>query len=87
MTFKADKREDFEQFFEQHKRQISGFEGCKQVDLYNDAGNDNCYFTISRWSSEEALENYRHSSFFSEVWPQVKQWFAAKTEAYTLIKK
>jgi heme-degrading monooxygenase HmoA len=41
------------------------------------------YFTVSDWESEKALNAYRDSALFAEIWPTVKPWFSAKAEAWT----
>jgi heme-degrading monooxygenase HmoA len=40
--------------------------------------------TYSIWDSEEALNNYRDSELFGELWPKIKPWFAAKAEAWSV---
>lgn len=84
LTFKPEHRQDFLDFIETKKSNIRGFEGCISVDFLNDIQQPNIFFTYSHWISEESLENYRKSELFQSVWSQVKQWFDAKAEAWSV---
>jgi (4S)-4-hydroxy-5-phosphonooxypentane-2,3-dione isomerase len=86
MTFRPDATDDFIGIFNGLKSRIASFEGCNRVHLYRDAIQQNVFFTISEWDSEEALENYRHSELFEQVWGRAKTYFDAKPEAWTLIE-
>ncbi len=44
-------------------------------------------FTYSHWESEAALETYRHSELFAEVWAATKVLFNAKPEAWSVQRK
>jgi quinol monooxygenase YgiN len=81
MTFREDCIEVFKEFFEARKEQIRNFEGCTHLELWQDRLHLNIFFTYSYWASIDALDNYRHSTFFAETWQQTKQMFAAKPEA------
>ncbi len=84
MTFEASHCANFERVFEERKAQIAAFEGCQGVALKRSADNAPIYFTLSTWESEEALNTYRQSPLFEATWSTVKQWFAAKPEAWSL---
>lgn len=84
MTFREDSRVSFEGIFHITRPGILQFEGCFSVELYQDICNPSAYFTISRWASSDALENYRSSEFFKTTWSKVKVMFMDKTEAWTL---
>lgn len=86
MTFETSETEDFQELFQQNKEKIRGFEGCEFLELYRDKNNKNIFFTYSYWQNEEALENYRGSSLFKEVWSQTRKMFAAKPEAWSVDK-
>ena len=75
---------DFKRFIEGEKREIITFEGCSFLEVLQDINNKNLFFSCSHWESEEALNRYRDSAFFRGNWKQVKQWFAAKAEAWSL---
>jgi autoinducer 2-degrading protein len=84
MNFRPDKVEDFLHVFNQRKHLIAASEGCQGVELLRDIANPDIFFTYSRWNDETALENYRQSPLFNEVWDQVKKWFNDKPEAWSV---
>lgn len=86
MTFEPSETEAFQRLFNQNKEKIRGFEGCNFLELYRDKDRDNIFFTYSYWEDEEALENYRHSALFKEVWSETKKKFSAKPEAWSVDK-
>lgn len=86
MTFEPSKTEEFQELFQRNKEKIRGFKGCEFLELYRDKGDNNIFFTYSYWQDENALENYRVSSLFKEVWSETKQMFAAKPEAWSVDK-
>ncbi|MRT92865.1 putative quinol monooxygenase [Ancylomarina sp. 16SWW S1-10-2] len=75
---------DFKKFTEGEKKDIIAFDGCSFLEILQDINNKNLFFSYSHWESEEALNRYRDSAFFKGNWKQVKQWFAAKAEAWSL---
>jgi len=86
MGFDPDKIETFLLNFEKRKTKIRGFEGCMFLELYRDKNNTNQFFTYSYWTDEAALENYRNSSLFKEVWADTKIFFNQKPEAWSVDK-
>jgi heme-degrading monooxygenase HmoA len=84
LEFEPEKIEDFIDFFEQVKHKVNSFPGCKGMQLLRDKCNGCIVFTYSIWESEAALENYRTSETFSNIWYKIKVWFAEKPEAWTL---
>ncbi len=86
MGFDPDKIETFLQNFEKRKTKIRGFEGCMLLELYRDKNNTNQFFTYSYWTDEAALEKYRESSLFKEVWADTKIYFNQKPEAWSVDK-
>lgn len=86
MHFRADEIESFLEVFEKQKQFIAGFDGCTHVELLQDK-NDKCqFFTYSHWKHENALELYRESDFFRNIWSGVKLKFDRKPEAWSLDK-
>ncbi len=85
MTFQPDAADDFMGIFNGYKDQIEDSEGCNGVKVFRDAGKQNVFFTISEWDSEEALNAYRHSELFEQVWGKAKNYFDAKPEAWSLL--
>ena len=84
MTFKEDNLDEFRQIFDERKERIGSFPGCTKVELLNDK---NIFFTYSVWDGAESLERYRQSEFFQSTWGLVKPLFAAKAEAWSLMKE
>ena len=86
MGFQEDKIEEFLANFEENKAKIRGFEGCKFLELYRGKDNTNQFFTYSYWEDEAALENYRNSELFKNVWANTKVLFNEKPEAWSVDK-
>ncbi len=86
MGFQEDKISEFLENFHQNKSKIRGFEGCEFLELYRDKHNTNRFFTYSYWKDEEALENYRNSELFKNVWANTKILFNEKPEAWSVDK-
>ena len=86
MNFQEEEIHNFEALFEEKKQYIRNFEGCQFLELYQDRENKAIFFTYSYWESDEALQNYRHSELFKEVWATTKIKFAAKPEAWSVNK-
>lgn len=84
MSFAPGKADDFLAVFEASKSLIAGFEGCLHLELHRQADAPNVFFTLSRWRSEDDLENYRRSDVFQQTWARTKVLFDAKPEAWTL---
>lgn len=84
MTFKKDHIEGFQRIFQLSKEAIKNFEGCLYVELCRDTSDENVYFTYSHWASEEALDTYRNSQFFKSTWNEIRTFFSAKAEVYSL---
>ena len=57
--------------------------GCRYLELWQDADNSAIYCTHSRWTDEAALNAYRKSALFGEVWPATKRLFAAPAVAFS----
>jgi len=86
MSFEPSKIEEFLANFETVKQNIRNFEGCQFLELYRDQNKTNIFFTYSYWSSEDDLNNYRHSELFKDVWANTKPKFNAKPEAWSVDK-
>ena len=65
---------------------IRNFEGNEFLELYQDKHDARIFFTYSYWRDEEALEKYRKSALFNEVWTYTKTLFADKPEAWSVNK-
>jgi heme-degrading monooxygenase HmoA len=86
LTFQEDKITDFLNNFNEIKYQIRNFEGNKFLELYQDKQDARVFFTYSYWENELALEKYRKSALFNEVWSYTKTLFAEKPEAWSVNK-
>lgn len=84
MGFREDKIPGFLEFFEQSRDQIRSSPGCLSLDLFRDREHPGVFFTISRWLTPEALEQYRNSEWFHLTWAHTKSGFREKPLAWTL---
>lgn len=87
MTFRAEEVDSFLKLFDERKELIRGFEGCRHLELWQDANASDVYFTYSHWDSEEALNNYRFSELFKDTWASTKALFAEKPQAWSVNQK
>jgi quinol monooxygenase YgiN len=76
----------FLDIFDKNKSEIRAFKGCSFLELYRDKNVPNIFFTYSYWEDEAALENYRTSTLFIEVWSQTKVLFQNKPQAWSVDK-
>jgi hypothetical protein len=74
---------EFLHLFKTYQSQIQNFPGCRSVELL-EGPEKGQFFTLSRWSAESDLENYRTSPLFAEIWPPVKATFSAPARAWTV---
>ncbi len=84
MEFQEDKTQRFLEIFEANKALIRGSYGCIHLELWQDANENNVYYTYSLWNDKEDLEAYRESELFRKVWSQTKKLFSAKPQAYSV---
>lgn len=84
MTFQKSKVQEFLNLFNNSKHQIRNFNGCRHLELMKDYHQDNIFTTYSHWDDGQALENYRKSELFNEVWAETKKLFADKPVAFSL---
>ncbi len=84
LTLKPEFIDAFKQIFEGHNAGIALFDGCLELNAYQDNRQPEIFFTISKWESEAMLDNYRFSDFFKTLWSKVKPMFAAKAEAHSI---
>ncbi|MDO1500480.1 antibiotic biosynthesis monooxygenase family protein [Winogradskyella maritima] len=87
LSFKPEDIETFLANFETNKDKIRNFEGCEHLELWQDEYKSNQFFTYSHWVSEDALNNYRQSELFKNVWSKTKPLFNAKPEAWSVRQK
>lgn len=84
MTFRPEEVASFLNIFEESKRYIRSFEGCRHLELHRDPQNEAVYYTYSHWNSENDLNNYRDSELFGRTWKATKALFADKPMAFSL---
>lgn len=87
MTFLKENVPAFLQMFEERKERIRHFNGCKHLELWQDAHNECIFFTYSIWESEQMLNHYRFSDFFKDTWSRTKAMFAAGPQAWSVMQK
>jgi heme oxygenase (mycobilin-producing) len=86
MNFTEAGVDEFLEIFNSNKIAIRNFPGCTHLELLKDLENPFVYTTLSHWSDEQSLENYRKSELFGSVWGRVKTLFAERTQAFSLVK-
>ena len=83
LTFELNRCDDFQSFFTEIKDQIAAQPGCFEVRLLKDQAKTGIFFTYSIWDNQASLDAYRETELFGMVWPKVKNWFAARPEAWS----
>lgn len=86
MHFEKENIKAFEQMFDEIKEKIRNQPGCQLLELYQDKHDSQRFYTYSYWKDEAALEAYRHSETFREIWPKTKAMFDQKPVAHSLSK-
>lgn len=84
MHFTEKGKENFLVLFDEIKEKIRFFEGCKHLEIMEDADNPYTVCSYSIWDDSEALNNYRYSDFFRSAWPKIKSGFNSAPEAFSL---
>lgn len=84
MHFRSEASTDFQSIFEASKELIRAFDGCLYLSLHQDAQDPSVFYTLSRWQSENHLNNYRQSDLFKSTWAKTKVLFQEKAQAYSL---
>ena len=87
MSFRPEAVSIFEELFAERKSRIRHFEGCLHLELWQDAGKPEVFFTYSHWESEAHLNRYRFSPFFKETWGLTKALFAAPPQAWSMLRQ
>jgi quinol monooxygenase YgiN len=86
MHFRPGEREAFLAIFNASKDLIRQFDGCRHLELYNEAGLPDVFFTYSMLASDAHLEAYRNSELFQTTWAATRALFAEKAQAWSLEK-
>lgn len=83
LSFRENEIDNFLSNFEIIKNSIRNFNGCLYLELLRDEQDPSIFFTHSHWESNEALQSYRHSDFFKNIWAETKSKFDKKPEAWS----
>lgn len=83
MTFKLERCDEFQTFFNEIKDQIAAQPGCSEVRLLREKSDSGVFFTYSVWDQQSSLDAYRNTELFGMVWPKVKDWFSDKPAAWS----
>jgi quinol monooxygenase YgiN len=84
LTLEPARVAEFLQIFQDSENQIRAMPGCRFLELWQDADQPNVYCTHSHWDSADALNAYRRSALFGQVWPATKALFAAPPVAFSV---
>lgn len=84
LSFHPERTTEFLELFEKHKYAIASAPGCRKLSLLRDTSSEGVFVTHSLWEDEDALDDYRTSDLFNEVWPKTKVLFNAPPQAWTL---
>lgn len=84
LTFHPQLVPEFLALFEETKDRIRHFPGCLHLELLQEAGRPDVFFTFSIWQDEAALNAYRDSDLFQDTWARTKALFRDKPEAWSL---
>ena len=77
MTFRPTDVATFLDLFAHARPKIAAQDGCRHLELWQDARYPNIFTTHSHWRDADALNAYRHSDLFRETWAETKPLFAA----------
>ena len=83
MTFVPAQVPAFLALFKATKHLIRQQPGCHHLALWQDATHPATYCTHSHWDDAAALDAYRQSALFGEVWPATKRLFAEPPLAFS----
>ncbi|GAB3637206.1 putative quinol monooxygenase [Hymenobacter arcticus] len=85
LTLSPERVSDFLALFRQSESRIRQQPGCQHLELWQDADQPHIYCTHSHWADAAALDAYRRSALFGEVWPATKRLLAAPAQAFSVI--
>jgi heme-degrading monooxygenase HmoA len=81
MHFAPENLPSFFEVFERSRPKIQAFPGCISLELLQSASDPYMLTTLSRWTSDEALQIYRNSELFKQTWAATKILFDAPPKA------
>ncbi|MGI4738658.1 MAG: putative quinol monooxygenase [Janthinobacterium lividum] len=77
---------EFLALFGQSENHIRQQPGCHHLELWQDADHPHTYCTYSHWVDVDALNTYRKSALFGEIWPTIKSLLAAPPQAFSVMQ-
>ena len=77
---------DFLTLFHNSENLIRQQPGCQHLELWQDADHPHIYCTYSHWDDTAALDAYRRSALFGQVWPATKRLLAAPAQAFSVVR-
>nr|WP_262903421.1 antibiotic biosynthesis monooxygenase family protein [Hymenobacter psoromatis] len=83
LTLHPERVSDFLALFRASESHIRQQPGCRHLELWRDADQPHIYCTYSYWDDDTALDAYRRSALFGEVWPATKRLLAAPAQAFS----
>jgi len=87
MSFIPEKTDDFLEIFSQSKHKIRARKGCLYLSLHKDYHASGVFYTLSKWESQENLDEYRESELFKTTWAATKKLFNDKPKAHSLVEQ
>ena len=87
MTFREDQVDNFLALFNERKKLIRNFDGCRHLELWQETGKTNVFFTYSFWDSGQHLDHYRFSALFKDTWAKTKALFSDDPQAWSVEQK
>ena len=76
-------KKKFTALFLVNRNKITAFNACYSVELLADMNDESIFSTYSKWESTTAIEAYRNSTTFREIWDNVKPLFNDKALAWS----
>ena len=73
----------FRLFLHDSAPRVRNVPGCLSLQIVNDVADSTSFFTISTWRDVDALEAYRTSPLFEQVWPRIKAFLREPARAST----
>lgn len=86
LTLAPDRVADFLTLFRASENQIRQQPGCQHLELWQDADDPRIYCTYSHWDDAAALNAYRQSALFGQVWPATKRLLTAPAQAFSVLR-
>lgn len=82
LSIQVEEVDTFKAFFLQSKSTILSF-NCHYVECLQAVDDPSLFFTYSHWESIDALNEYRHSEEFAQIWKNTKALFGDRAEAWS----